>query len=1215
MINIPDQFNKIEADAQTSAFGDNSKPIPSDAQCHAGNYKLGKTVVQGVPVHIENPRGSYRTGKDSNGKAWSCRLSAHYGFFPGTLGNDGDPVDCFVGPFPLAESAYVINQHVNGVWDEHKVMLGCVDADNAKQTYLNSFAHGWDGLHSIVKTTIPQLKHWLKNGDTKRPLLPENLPTAGYETMKNKVTWDDANNPVGMDLDKLTYDIRRADAEEGLLLDSVTMAEIYEGAESREVFDALVTPFNKLQRKMDILMRVMTQQGGEIKPLSVQISDPFKAAGTAQVATVFELSDGQTISIFFHNPDVTPQKILPTDELVSWKWLLNKKDITIIVAPEKGEDLNVRTIAVRIMKIADKNSAAFQRSNANRAAKMEAISALRDVEIPALEKELETAQHELEIAKIEQDDRQLKDDESRRGIGLDPTNPVDYARIIDNIFMLKDYAKDLDNFFNTRIDEIFKSLKNLGWYDSRKGEMAKGDVIATFDLNNFGIDRDTVGLKVVFIDRTTDMDMAQDIVDTLEDTAEGFAAKIDAVANAFNATNTPVIEPELHLLPTTDFKIDIPSLLLAFPALKSCGLTSAIINIHGEVMMVSDWGNDPSVTGVTDDEILQAWRDGDLLEYNSDVDREDQLDGDRRELTKFRENHQFQTPDAIAEGEAYDIDNEDLIALEESAFLVDKSVKANGGLIAWGNYDASAHNASVFDDGTSDPGYKAINQEVMDGGCKLDSEDVPPTDAGAAPDENAGGDEEVTQMIMDGGEKDSNALDSETVTTPVVAEGEAPANETAGGVEEVTQTILAQKPVLDSETVPPTDAGSAPDENAGGDEEVTQMIMDAAKTNVAGDYEDDQGGKGNSSVVIRGQDNDELASDGEAEAILDAANLGTHLNADGLNEANHGKPLTTTHINANGQIRFDASDKKGSAKKDAIIAMTENGRLTGDITWDAFKKVLNIDDSMTLEQALSMKNADNVLAKNPVVYVNKATFDAATGPTKSAPKGWVKARESSWDAFNPHGNKPVTPVFDMDIRVKGKPTYDLCILWDGENYIPCHGSVVMPDRVKTAKAAAKIAQDWYTKETGLTLDSATYDEVVKPGSIIGQIANSAGVVVARVKIGYEGEVTIYRGGNGDNAIAADISDVGQINDAIKTAFEGAPEVIEIKEVSYSPSPDVQILQDIVAGKFDTYDLNDLLDKIDGCASALTEAGFGEEYDALIGDAAEKWAALDEKANG
>ena len=1138
MINIPDQFNKIEADAQTSAFGDNSKPIPSDAQCHAGNYKLGKTVVQGVPVHIENPRGSYRTGKDSNGKAWSCRLSAHYGFFPGTLGNDGDPVDCFVGPFPLAESAYVINQHVNGVWDEHKVMLGCVDADNAKQTYLNSFARGWDGLHSIVKTTLPQLKHWLKNGDTKRPLLPENLPTAGYETMKNKVTWDDANNPVGMDLDKLTYDIRRADAEEGLLLDSVTMAEIYEGAESREVFDALVTPFNKLQRKMDILMRVMTQQGGEIKPLSVQISDPFKAAGTAQVATVFELSDGQTISIFFHNPDVTPQKILPTDELVSWKWLLNKKDITIIVAPEKGEDLNVRTIAVRIMKIADKNSAAFQRSNANRAAKMEAISALRDVEIPALEKELETAQHELEIAKIEQDDQQLKDDESRRGIGLDPTNPVDYARIIDNIFMLKDYAKDLDNFFNTRIDEIFKSLKNLGWHDSRKGEMAKGDVIATFDLNNFGIDRDVVGLKVVFIDRTTDMDMAQDIVDTLEDTAEGFAAKIDAVANAFNATNTPVIEPELHLLPTTDFKIDIPSLLLAFPALKSCGLTSAIINIHGEVMMVSDWGNDPGVTGVTDDEILQAWRDGDLLEYNSDVDREDQLDGDRRELTKFRENHQFQTPDAIAEGEAYDIDNEDLIALEESAFLVDKSVKANGGLIAWGNYDASAHNASVFDDGTSDPGYKAINQEVMDGGCKLDSEDVTPTDA-----------------------------------------------------------------------------GSAPDENAGGDEEVTQMIMDAAKTNVAGDYEDDQGGKGNSSVVIRGQDNDELASDGEAEAILDAANLGTHLNADGLNEANHGKPLTTTHINANGQIRFDASDKKGSAKKDAIIAMTENGRLTGDITWDAFKKVLNIDDSMTLEQALSMKNADNVLAKNPVVYVNKATFDAATGPTKSAPKGWVKARESSWDAFNPHGNKPVTPVFDMDIRVKGKPTYDLCILWDGENYIPCHGSVVMPDRVKTAKAAAKIAQDWYTKETGLTLDSATFDEVVKPGSIIGQIANSAGVVVARVKIGYEGEVTIYRGGNGDNAIAADISDVGQINDAMTTAFEGGPEVTETKEVGYSPSHDVQILQDIVAGKFDTYDLNDLLDKIDGCASALTEAGFGEEYDALIGDAADKWAEIDLEKNG
>ncbi|QOJ22956.1 MAG: hypothetical protein HRU78_04260 [Gammaproteobacteria bacterium] len=37
------------------------------------------------------------------------------------------------------------------------------------------------------------------------------------------------------------------------------------------------------------------------------------------------MSDGQTVSIFFHNPDTTPNKLTPADELISWKWLLNKR--------------------------------------------------------------------------------------------------------------------------------------------------------------------------------------------------------------------------------------------------------------------------------------------------------------------------------------------------------------------------------------------------------------------------------------------------------------------------------------------------------------------------------------------------------------------------------------------------------------------------------------------------------------------------------------------------------------------------------------------------------------------------------------------------------------------------------------------------------------------------------------------------------------------------
>ncbi|WKJ91355.1 hypothetical protein QZJ86_04290 [Methylomonas montana] len=122
------------------------------------------------------------------------------------------------------------------------------------------------------------------------------------------------------------------------------------------------------------------------------------------MAAVFELSDGQTVSIFFHNPDVTPGKIAPTDEMISWKWLLNKKDLTILVAPENGMDLNIKEVATRVMKLAATNSAAFGRANTKRAENLAAIEALK-AEIPVLEKELKRAQNELEVAKVEEEQR------------------------------------------------------------------------------------------------------------------------------------------------------------------------------------------------------------------------------------------------------------------------------------------------------------------------------------------------------------------------------------------------------------------------------------------------------------------------------------------------------------------------------------------------------------------------------------------------------------------------------------------------------------------------------------------------------------------------------------------------------------------------------------------------------------------------------------------
>jgi hypothetical protein len=224
--------------------------------------------------------------------------------------------------------------------------------------------------------------------------------------MNHFITWDSAAQPQRITLQQILYQCRRADGDNALLLDAVCMADILEEADEILLFDALVSTYAGLERKMLALQNVMSRAGDTVKPMALQISEPFKQQGVAQVAAIFELSDGQTISIFFHNPDVTPQKMAPGDALVSWKWLLNKRDVTILVAPERGKDLNVREVATRIMRLAAKNSAAFQRANAKRAENLQAIQALK-AEIGVLETELADAQHELEVAKQAYEDRSL----------------------------------------------------------------------------------------------------------------------------------------------------------------------------------------------------------------------------------------------------------------------------------------------------------------------------------------------------------------------------------------------------------------------------------------------------------------------------------------------------------------------------------------------------------------------------------------------------------------------------------------------------------------------------------------------------------------------------------------------------------------------------------------------------------------------------------------
>lgn len=385
---------RLDSAAHSGDFGLGSKRCPTAEQLRAGNYAKGHLWAFGLPLVIETPMYQPRCGKD-DGKPFATVQMAHYGYIRGTKGADGDEVDCFVGPALDSELVFVVNQlNKAGEFDEHKVMLGFLDEDSARMAYLGSYEQGWKGLGSIVPVSLRAFKRWLKTGASKK----QPFQAVEGDNVK-EVKWTEGARLVGADLADLMYQLRAEDAGAGAMLDSMTMADIEEmygdGMQDSAMLDALVAKYRMLPRKMEQLRKVMANAGQDVKCETAELSKPFKSRGTTQVAALFQMTDGQTVTVFFHNPDSTPNKLRPDDELVSWKWMLNKKDVTIIVAPERGQDINPREVGRRIMKLVEKNSEKFQKANAAKAEQLAEVEALKgEVEqktarIAALDAEIE----------------------------------------------------------------------------------------------------------------------------------------------------------------------------------------------------------------------------------------------------------------------------------------------------------------------------------------------------------------------------------------------------------------------------------------------------------------------------------------------------------------------------------------------------------------------------------------------------------------------------------------------------------------------------------------------------------------------------------------------------------------------------------------------------------------------------------------------------------
>jgi N12 class adenine-specific DNA methylase len=165
------QIDQAAHEAATSPL--NELPEPTEAQIEAGNYKKGHIDFQGLDISVENPRGSTRKGVSPTGKPWETELTHHYGYIKGTVGKDKDHIDSFIGPDVNSGRVFVVDQEdpETGKFDEHKVMLGFPNEEEARQGYLSNYAPGWKGLGAMTEMSMDEFKTWIKEGDTKKPII------------------------------------------------------------------------------------------------------------------------------------------------------------------------------------------------------------------------------------------------------------------------------------------------------------------------------------------------------------------------------------------------------------------------------------------------------------------------------------------------------------------------------------------------------------------------------------------------------------------------------------------------------------------------------------------------------------------------------------------------------------------------------------------------------------------------------------------------------------------------------------------------------------------------------------------------------------------------------------------------------------------------------------------------------------------------------------
>lgn len=177
--------------------------------------------------------------------------------------------------------------------------------------------------------------------------------------------------------------------DEGLICECPSLEELeYYNPGTEEVSDSFileaitVDKFSRTEKRMAAVVRTFNKYlaESEIKALAPIVGKPKKSGTFAYVAVQLPFSDGQTVNVIFHSPEGDKKQIGANDSIIAFRWLLNKRDITQVVAPEDGAEVSLETLAKRVTQLVVKNSARFEKQQkAAQAERQELDKAREDV--------------------------------------------------------------------------------------------------------------------------------------------------------------------------------------------------------------------------------------------------------------------------------------------------------------------------------------------------------------------------------------------------------------------------------------------------------------------------------------------------------------------------------------------------------------------------------------------------------------------------------------------------------------------------------------------------------------------------------------------------------------------------------------------------------------------------------------------------------------------